>query len=120
MGRRESIGVVNTHNAYFLWSMRRGHFFDLAYFVTLAIRHQTERHRKGVISIDPYRGFDLPQYRLVRAFDKDDNEDIPDDIPPVQDEPPSQPPPRHRPVHAAASLSEVSNHLHRFEQYYTQ
>ncbi|PPR82306.1 hypothetical protein GOBAR_AA38410 [Gossypium barbadense] len=93
--RRESTGVINTHDAYFLWSMRQGHIFDLAYFVALAFRHQTERHRKGVISISPYgiqsmlhmriierrRGFNPPQYRLARAIDKDDTEDILDNIP---------------------------------------
>ncbi|KAK5839522.1 hypothetical protein PVK06_008320 [Gossypium arboreum] len=62
--RRESTGVVNTHNAYFLWSMANEHFFDLAYFIALAIRHQMKWHRKGVISIRPYvtclaRYFDL-------------------------------------------------------------
>ncbi|PPS12716.1 hypothetical protein GOBAR_AA07927 [Gossypium barbadense] len=44
-GRRESIGVVNTHNVYFLWCMSQGHVIDLAYFIALAIQHQTERHR---------------------------------------------------------------------------
>ncbi|PPS01497.1 hypothetical protein GOBAR_AA19166 [Gossypium barbadense] len=58
--------------------------------------------------IERRRRFDPPQYRLARAADEDDDEDISDDIPPVQDEPPSQPPPRHHPIHAAASLSEVS------------
>ncbi|PPR99377.1 hypothetical protein GOBAR_AA21289 [Gossypium barbadense] len=53
-GRRESTRVVNTHEAYFLWSMANGHVFDLAYFIALAISHQTEWHRKGVISIGPY------------------------------------------------------------------
>ncbi|PPS20479.1 hypothetical protein GOBAR_AA00096 [Gossypium barbadense] len=70
--------------------------------------------------IERWHGFNPPQYRLARATDKDDDEDILDDIPPVQDEPPFQPPPRHQPVHAAASLFEVSDHLHRFEQYCTQ
>ncbi|PPR96078.1 hypothetical protein GOBAR_AA24596 [Gossypium barbadense] len=53
-GRRESTGVVNTHDAYFLWCMSHGHVIDLTYFINLAIQHQTERHRKGVISIGPY------------------------------------------------------------------
>ncbi|PPR91449.1 hypothetical protein GOBAR_AA29237 [Gossypium barbadense] len=47
IGRRESTGVVNTHDAYFLWCMSNGHVIDLAYFIALAIQHQTERHRKG-------------------------------------------------------------------------
>ncbi|PPS19593.1 hypothetical protein GOBAR_AA00977 [Gossypium barbadense] len=53
-GRRESTGVISTHDAYFIWCMSHGHVIDLAYFITLAIQHQTERHRKGVISIGPY------------------------------------------------------------------
>ncbi|PPS00077.1 hypothetical protein GOBAR_AA20590 [Gossypium barbadense] len=53
-GRRESTGFVTTHDAYFLWSMANGHVLDLAYFIALAIRHQTERHRRGVIFIGPY------------------------------------------------------------------
>ncbi|KAK5833772.1 hypothetical protein PVK06_017630 [Gossypium arboreum] len=36
-GRRESIGVVNTHDVYFLWCMSQGHVIDLAYFIALAI-----------------------------------------------------------------------------------
>ncbi|PPS04369.1 hypothetical protein GOBAR_AA16293 [Gossypium barbadense] len=54
IARRESTGIVTTHNAYFLWSMVNGHVIDLAYFIPLAICHQTERHRRGVISIGPY------------------------------------------------------------------
>ncbi|PPR85654.1 hypothetical protein GOBAR_AA35037 [Gossypium barbadense] len=54
IGRRESIGVVNTHDAYYLWCMANAHVTDLAYFIAFAIRHQTKRHWKGVISIGPY------------------------------------------------------------------
>ncbi|KAH1032253.1 hypothetical protein J1N35_044427 [Gossypium stocksii] len=61
-GQRESIGAVNTHDAYFLWSMAHEHVFYLTYFITLAIRHQTERQRKGAICIDPY------MTRLARHF----------------------------------------------------
>ncbi|PPR94387.1 hypothetical protein GOBAR_AA26282 [Gossypium barbadense] len=53
-GRRESTGVINTHDIYFLWCMSHGHVIDLAYFIALAIQHQTKWHRKGVISIGPY------------------------------------------------------------------
>ncbi|KAK5771674.1 hypothetical protein PVK06_047910 [Gossypium arboreum] len=53
IGRRESTGVFNTHDAYFLWCMSHGHIIDPAYFIALMIQHQTERHRKGVISIGP-------------------------------------------------------------------
>ncbi|KAK5777275.1 hypothetical protein PVK06_045242 [Gossypium arboreum] len=61
-GRRESTGVVNTHNAHFLWCMLYRHVIDLAYFIALAIQHETEWHRKGVISIGPY------VTRLARHF----------------------------------------------------
>ncbi|KAK5784823.1 hypothetical protein PVK06_039361 [Gossypium arboreum] len=61
-GQRESTGVVNTYDAYFLWSMANGHIFNLAYFIALAICHQTEWHRKGVISIRPH------VTRLARYF----------------------------------------------------
>ncbi|PPR91402.1 hypothetical protein GOBAR_AA29283 [Gossypium barbadense] len=53
-GRRESTSIVNTHDAYFLWCLSHGHIIDLAYFIALAIQHQTERHRKEFISIRPY------------------------------------------------------------------
>ncbi|PPR99968.1 hypothetical protein GOBAR_AA20698 [Gossypium barbadense] len=62
-GRRESTGVVNTHDAYYLWCMANAHVTNLAYFIAFAIRHQTERHRKGVISIGPY------VTRLAKHFD---------------------------------------------------
>ncbi|PPS16021.1 hypothetical protein GOBAR_AA04554 [Gossypium barbadense] len=61
-GRRESTGIVNTHDACFLWCISHGHVIDLAYFIALTIQHQTERHRKGVISIGPY------VMRLARHF----------------------------------------------------
>ncbi|PPS14933.1 hypothetical protein GOBAR_AA05644 [Gossypium barbadense] len=61
-GRRESTGVVNTHDAYYLWCMVNAHMTDLAYFIAFAICHQAERHRKGVISIGPY------MMRLARHF----------------------------------------------------
>ncbi|PPR85250.1 hypothetical protein GOBAR_AA35442 [Gossypium barbadense] len=53
-GRREGSGVVNTHDTYFLWFISYGHVIDLAYFIGLAIQHQMEWHRKGLISIGPY------------------------------------------------------------------
>ncbi|PPR95092.1 hypothetical protein GOBAR_AA25574 [Gossypium barbadense] len=37
--RQESTGVINTHDAYFLWCMSHGHVIDLAYFIALAIQH---------------------------------------------------------------------------------
>ncbi|PPS20173.1 hypothetical protein GOBAR_AA00375 [Gossypium barbadense] len=42
-------------------------------------------------------------------------EDIPDDVPPRHKDPPSQPPPPSRPVHAAASYTDISERLTRFE-----
>ncbi|PPS03625.1 hypothetical protein GOBAR_AA17038 [Gossypium barbadense] len=42
--------------------MSHGHIIDLAYFIALAIQHQTERYRKRVISIGPY------VTRLARHF----------------------------------------------------
>ncbi|PPR98006.1 hypothetical protein GOBAR_AA22664 [Gossypium barbadense] len=41
-GQRESTGIVNTHDAYFLWCMSHRHVIDLAYFIALAIQHRTE------------------------------------------------------------------------------
>ncbi|KAK5819142.1 hypothetical protein PVK06_024104 [Gossypium arboreum] len=123
IGRRESSGVVNTHDAYYLWCMVNAHMTDLAYFIAFAICHQAERHRKGVISIGPYvtclaRDFGLLHtYRLSHAIDEEDLEDIPDDVPPQHEEP-STAPPRERPVHAAASLAHLSDRLAHFEQYY--
>ncbi|PPR87086.1 hypothetical protein GOBAR_AA33604 [Gossypium barbadense] len=52
--RRENTGVVNIHDAYYLWCMANAHVTNLAYFIAFAIRHQTKWHRKGVISIGPY------------------------------------------------------------------
>ncbi|PPS12612.1 hypothetical protein GOBAR_AA08037 [Gossypium barbadense] len=65
--------------------------------------------------IERHRGFNPPQYRLARATDEDDAEDIPDDIPAFQEDPPSQPPLSHQAVYTATSLSEVSDHFHHFE-----
>ncbi|PPS08046.1 hypothetical protein GOBAR_AA12591 [Gossypium barbadense] len=61
-GRQESTGVVNTHDPYFLRSMRQGHIFYLAYFIAFACRHQNDRQRKRVISLGPY------VTRLARYF----------------------------------------------------
>ncbi|PPS01113.1 hypothetical protein GOBAR_AA19552 [Gossypium barbadense] len=116
--QRKSTGIVNTHDAYFLWSMANGHVFDLIYFIALAIHQQMERHRKGVISIGPYgissmlhmrmierrHGVDPPQYRLVQSAEEEDPEDITDDVPSQHEDPPSQSPPIHRPVHICQYL----------------
>ncbi|KAH1064000.1 hypothetical protein J1N35_028987 [Gossypium stocksii] len=42
IGRRESTKVISNTNAYFRWSMATGHIFNLAYFIALTFRHQTE------------------------------------------------------------------------------
>ncbi|KAK5824214.1 hypothetical protein PVK06_018982 [Gossypium arboreum] len=139
--------------------MKNGHVIDLACFISLAIRHQTEQHKRGVISIGPYvtrlaRHFGLlntvaqsssltligqmspqgilsmlsmrmiekrhgtypPQYRLAQSTEEKDLEDITDDVPPRHEDPSTQPPPPHRPVHAATSYSDISERLTRFEQ----
>ncbi|PPS17180.1 hypothetical protein GOBAR_AA03393 [Gossypium barbadense] len=143
-GRRESTGVVNTHDVYFLWCMSQGH---------------TERHRKGVISIGSYvtwlaRHFGLlntaaqessltligqmspqgissmhsmkmierrqgtypPQYCLAQSTKEEAYEDIPNDVPPPHEDPPTQSPPLSRPVHTATSYAGISERLTRFEQ----
>ncbi|KAK5812764.1 hypothetical protein PVK06_028203 [Gossypium arboreum] len=51
---RESTRVVSTTDAYYLWSMATGHIFDLAYFIALAFRYQTYRHKKGPIYLGVY------------------------------------------------------------------
>ncbi|PPR97709.1 hypothetical protein GOBAR_AA22960 [Gossypium barbadense] len=158
-GMRESTGIVNTHEAYFLWCMSHGHVINLAYLISLAIQHQTEWHKKGVISIGPYvtrlaRYFGLlniaaqsssltlmgqmspqgissmlsmrmiekrcdtfpPQYRLPQSTEEEAPEDNTDDVSPRHEDLPSQPPPLSRPVHAAASFTDISERLTRFEQ----
>ncbi|KAH1097173.1 hypothetical protein J1N35_014094 [Gossypium stocksii] len=42
--------------------MANAYTIDLAFFVAYAIQHQTERHRRGVISMGPYNT------RLARHF----------------------------------------------------
>ncbi|PPS05784.1 hypothetical protein GOBAR_AA14864 [Gossypium barbadense] len=132
-GRRESTGVINTHDSYFLWCMSHGYIIDLAYFIALAIQHQTEQHRKGVISIGHYmspqgissmlsmmmvekrRGTYPPQYRLTQSTEEEAYEDIPDDVPPQHEDPLTQPPPPSHLVHATASYTDISERLTRFE-----
>ncbi|PPR89979.1 hypothetical protein GOBAR_AA30705 [Gossypium barbadense] len=113
--RRESTGVVNTHDPYYLWCIANAHVIDLAYFIAFAIRHQTERHRKGGITtmlhmrmIKRRCGTDPPQHRLSHAIDEKDLEDILDDVPPQHEEL-STAPPRERPIFVAASLAHLSD-----------
>ncbi|PPS14915.1 hypothetical protein GOBAR_AA05662 [Gossypium barbadense] len=92
--RRESIGVVNTHDAYFLWCMSHGHVIDLAYFIAL--------------------GTYPPQYHLAQSTEEEAPEDITDDVPPQHEDRPSWPPPPSRLVHAATSYADISERLTRF------
>ncbi|PPR85633.1 hypothetical protein GOBAR_AA35058 [Gossypium barbadense] len=98
--------------------MTHGHVFDLAYFIALAIHHKIERHRKGVISIGLYvtrlaQYFNLLNTTAQASFltliaEQEDLEDITDDVPPPHEDPPSQTPPIHCPVHAAISIFDIS------------
>ncbi|PPR98772.1 hypothetical protein GOBAR_AA21896 [Gossypium barbadense] len=121
-GRQESTGVVNTHDVYFLWCMLQGHVIDLAYFIALAILHQTEQHRKGMPSqgissmlsmtmIERRQGTYPPQYRLTQPTEEEAYEDIPDDVPPQLEDPLTQPPPPFHLVHAADLCADISECL---------
>ncbi|PPR91649.1 hypothetical protein GOBAR_AA29033 [Gossypium barbadense] len=46
-------------------------------------------------------------YRLFQSTEEEDPEDITDDVSPHHEDPPSQPPPIHRPFHSAASYSDI-------------
>ncbi|PPS01972.1 hypothetical protein GOBAR_AA18691 [Gossypium barbadense] len=99
-----------------LWCMSHGHVIDLAYFISLAIQHQTKRHRKGSSPLSP-TGIEEPtlpnivspnllRMRPTRTFLI---------CPPQHKDPLTQPPPPSRPVHAAASYAGISERLTRFE-----
>ncbi|PPR92488.1 hypothetical protein GOBAR_AA28183 [Gossypium barbadense] len=66
--------------------------------------------------IERHRGTYPPQYRLTQSTEEEAYEDIPDDVPPQHKDPPTQPPPPSRLVHAATSYADISKHLTRFEQ----
>ncbi|PPR88080.1 hypothetical protein GOBAR_AA32610 [Gossypium barbadense] len=74
IGRRERTGVVTTHDAYFLWSMANRHGISSM----LSMRMIEKRH-------DTYP----PQYRLAQSTEEEDPEDIPDDVPPRHEDPPT-------------------------------
>ncbi|PPS17270.1 hypothetical protein GOBAR_AA03300 [Gossypium barbadense] len=97
---------------------------------------QMERHWKWVISIGPYvtrlarqgissmlsmrmierrRGTYPTQCRLTQSTEEEAYEDIPNDVSPQQEDPPTQSPPPSRPVHATASYADISERLTRFE-----
>ncbi|PPS12917.1 hypothetical protein GOBAR_AA07727 [Gossypium barbadense] len=79
-GRRESTGVITTHDTYFLWSIANGHIIVLAYFIALDIRHQTDRHRKwapqhsSTIILPHSHWPDVPIGHLEHAKYEDDRE----------------------------------------------
>ncbi|PPS00130.1 hypothetical protein GOBAR_AA20534 [Gossypium barbadense] len=49
-----------------------------------------------------------PKYRLTQSTEEEAYEDIPNDVPPQHEGPPTQPPPPSRPVYAAASYADIS------------
>ncbi|PPR80831.1 hypothetical protein GOBAR_AA39883 [Gossypium barbadense] len=66
--------------------------------------------------IERCRGTYPSQYRLAQSTKEEAYEDIPDDVPPQQEDPLTQPPPPSRPVHVVASYADISERLTRFEQ----
>ncbi|KAH1039305.1 hypothetical protein J1N35_041048 [Gossypium stocksii] len=58
--------------------------------------------------------FDPPQYKLVQSDGQNDPENISDDVPPPRKDPPPPPPLSHCPT--AATLTDISERLIRFEQ----
>ncbi|PPS10392.1 hypothetical protein GOBAR_AA10253 [Gossypium barbadense] len=68
--------------------------------------------------IERHRGTYPPQYRLAQSTEEKAYKDIPDDVPPQHEDPLTQPPPPSHPVHAAASYTDISECLTRFEQQY--
>ncbi|PPR92596.1 hypothetical protein GOBAR_AA28075 [Gossypium barbadense] len=135
-GRQENTGIVNTHDAYFLRCMSHGHVIDLAYFIALAIQHQRSGIRRGhlhwplcysmspqgissmlsIRMIEKHQGTYPPQYLLAQSTEKEASEDIPNDVPPHHEDPPSQPPRPSHPVYVATSYADIFENLTRFEQ----
>ncbi|PPS03658.1 hypothetical protein GOBAR_AA17008 [Gossypium barbadense] len=84
--------------------------------ILAAPRHQFSHH--------PSVGSTLraPQHRGPRIIpyphrpDEEAYKDIPDDVLPQHEDPPTQPPPPSRLVHAVASYANISERLTRFEQ----
>ncbi|PPS11304.1 hypothetical protein GOBAR_AA09334 [Gossypium barbadense] len=92
IGRRESTGVVNTHDVYFLWYMSQ---WLARHFVLLNTTAQEssltlidQMSPQGISSmlsirmIERCRGTYPPQYRLAQSTEEEAYEDIPDDVPP--------------------------------------
>ncbi|PPR89937.1 hypothetical protein GOBAR_AA30747 [Gossypium barbadense] len=121
-GRQESTGVINNHDAYFLWLARHfGLLNTVAQESSLTLICQMSP--QGISSmlsmrmIERHRGTYPPQYHLAQSTFEEAYEDIPDDVPPQHKDPPTQPPPPSRPVHAAASYVHIFERLTRFEQH---
>ncbi|PPS08777.1 hypothetical protein GOBAR_AA11866 [Gossypium barbadense] len=110
-GRLESTGVVNTHDAYFLWTAQSSSLTLIGQMSLQGISSMLHMRM-----IEKRHETYPPQYRLVQFFKEEDPEDITDDVPPRHEDLPSQPPPIHLPIHAAASYSDISECLTRFEQ----
>ncbi|PPS18412.1 hypothetical protein GOBAR_AA02164 [Gossypium barbadense] len=92
-GRQESTGVINTH------------YMSPQGISSMLSMRMIERRR----------GTNPLQYRLAQSTEEEAYEDIPDDVPPQHEDPPTQPPPPSHPVHAMASYTDISERLTRFE-----
>ncbi|PPR85100.1 hypothetical protein GOBAR_AA35592 [Gossypium barbadense] len=124
-GRRESTSVVNTHDVYSLW---KG-VISIGPYVTQLVRHFGllntaaqessltligQMSPQGISSmlsmrmIERRRGTYPPQYRLAQSIEEETYEDIFDDVPSQYEDPPTQPPPPSRLVHAAVSYADIS------------
>ncbi|PPR85142.1 hypothetical protein GOBAR_AA35549 [Gossypium barbadense] len=132
IGRRESSGVVNTHDAYFLWW---GYlYWPLCYSVGSTLRapqivaQESSLTLIGQMSpqcilrmlsmrmIKKRRGTYPSQYCLIQSTEEEAPEDITDDVPPQHEDLSSQPPLPSRPVHTATSYADISERLTQFEQ----
>ncbi|PPS06676.1 hypothetical protein GOBAR_AA13967 [Gossypium barbadense] len=67
-------------------------------------------------AINPHGRATWLWYRLAQSTEEEAYEDILEDVPPQHKDPPTQPPPPSRPIHAAASYANISERLTRFEQ----
>ncbi|PPS20110.1 hypothetical protein GOBAR_AA00490 [Gossypium barbadense] len=85
---------------------------DLACFIALGFRHQTDHNRKGLIYLGPYvthlashirmierqHGVGSRQYILSHSDPQDEHEEFPDDNPPLHVNPPRSLPPTNHPI----------------------
>ncbi|PPS18892.1 hypothetical protein GOBAR_AA01696 [Gossypium barbadense] len=95
-GRRESTSVVNTHDTYFLWSMRQGHGISSMLHMRI---------------IECRCGFDPPQYQLARATNQDDRKDITDNIPFFHENPSSPPQLSPKPFQKVQSIGATQEYI---------